>query len=264
MKLSKKDLETLKRAVDILENPSLTAKITDFIGMPIEKAFEYLPEKWSAKVGDATHLALKKSLDISIYSMDISYSGTSSNILHKVLSVASGATGGAFGLLALSAELPISTTIMLRSIADVARSEGEDLAEIETKLSCLQVFALGGKSKADDSSEIGYYGVRAAFGKSITEAAKFIAEKGLTEEGAPILIKFISKIATRYGIQVSEKAAAQAIPLIGAAGGGIINFLFIDHFQGMARGHFTVRRLERKYNAEFIRIEYDKIKKNQK
>jgi hypothetical protein len=34
--------------------------------------------------------------------------------------------GGGFGLAALPVELPISTIIMLRSIGDIARSEGED------------------------------------------------------------------------------------------------------------------------------------------
>ena len=38
----------------------------------------------------------------------------------------------------------MSTIIMLRSIAEIARSEGEDLSDPETALSCVQVFALGG------------------------------------------------------------------------------------------------------------------------
>jgi hypothetical protein len=33
---------------------------------------------------------------------------------------------------------------MLRSIADIARSEGEDLADPETALVCAELFALGG------------------------------------------------------------------------------------------------------------------------
>lgn len=261
MKLKKKDLKSLERAVDILENPSLTAKITDFIGMPIEKAFENLPEKWNEKVGEATQLALRKALELAILSIDQNYRGNPSNTFHKILSGASGAFGGAFGLPALSIELPISTTIILRSIADIARSEGENLSLIEVQLSCLEVFALGGKSEKDDSSESGYFAVRISLAKSITEAAKFIAEKGLAEEGAPILVRFIVKIATRFGIQVSEKAAAQAVPLIGAVGGSIINLLFIDHFQNIAVGHFTVRRLERIYGEELIRKEYERIMK---
>jgi len=41
-------------------------------------------------------------------------------------------------------ELPISTAMMLRSIADIAHSQGEDLEDMEARLSCLEVFALGG------------------------------------------------------------------------------------------------------------------------
>jgi len=58
---------------------------------------------------------------------------------------------------------------------------------------------------------------------------------------------------------VSEKAAAQAVPAIGAAGGAIINTLFIDHFQDMARGHFVVRRLERKYGTKIVEETYKAI-----
>jgi hypothetical protein len=38
-----------------------------------------------------------------------------------------------------------------------------------------------------------------------------------------------------------------------------VNFAFIAHFQDVARGHFTVRRLERTYGKEEIRIKYDLI-----
>jgi hypothetical protein len=259
MKFKDDDLRSLERAVNVLENPSLTAKITDFIGMPLGKAFKYLPAKWNEKIGDATQLALRKALDVSILSINQNYIGSASNTLHKILSGASGAVGGAFGLPALTIELPVSTTIILRSIADIARSEGENLSAIEVKLSCLEVFALGGKTEKDDSSESGYFAVRIAMAKSITEAAKYIAEKGLVEEGAPIIGRLIAKIATRFGIQVSEKSAAQAIPLIGAAGGAIINLLFIDHFQNVAWGHFTVRRLEKTYGKEEVKAEYERI-----
>jgi hypothetical protein len=83
-----------------------------------------------------------------------------SPLLHKALATASGATGGAFGLAALPIELPVSTIIMLRSIADIARSEGEDLSDPESALSCMQVFALGGRTGSDDASESGYFAVR--------------------------------------------------------------------------------------------------------
>jgi hypothetical protein len=148
---------------------------------------------------------------------------------------------------------------MLRSIADIARDEGENIKSPETELACLEVFALGGNTKSDDVADTGYYAVRTALAKLMNEAAKYIAEKGMIEEGAPAIVKFIMRIAARYGIVVSEKVAASAVPLLGAVSGAAINTIFINHFQDMARGHFIVRRLERTYGEEFVKQEYDKI-----
>src|SRR6185312_10312658 len=72
----------------------------------------------------------------------------------------SGAVGGSFALAALPIELPISTVIMLRSIGDIARAEGEDLSDPETTLSCLQVFALGGLEGKADAANSGYFAAR--------------------------------------------------------------------------------------------------------
>ena len=57
-------------------------------------------------------------------------------------------------------------------------------------------------------------------------------------------------------LDVTEKIVAQSLPVVGAAGGALLNTLFIDHFQDMARGHFIVRRLERRYGKETIRLAY--------
>jgi hypothetical protein len=50
--------------------------------------------------------------------------------------------------------------------------------------------------------------------------------------------------------------AAQAVPLVGAFGGAMINTIFIDHFQNMGKGHFTIRRLERLHGPEEVRRAY--------
>jgi hypothetical protein len=172
-----------------------------------------------------------------------------------------GGLGGFFGLPALAIELPISTTIMLRAIADIARSEDENINEIESKIACLEVFALGGPNNDEHASESGYFAVRAALAQSVSKAAEYIAKKGLVEEGSPALVRLILQIAERFSFQVSEKAAAQAIPALGATGGAIINTLFIDHFQDMARGHFIVRRLERKYGKGIVEEAYKNLSK---
>ncbi len=258
MEISKTDLDELKAAKQLLENPGVAAKITNVLGTPIEKGFELLPENWRDNVNIATKDALMFSLKSALSTMK-DKNPESYPIWHKIAATISGGVGGAFGLPALAIELPISTTIMLRSIADIGRANGEDLSTNESRLACLEVFALGGPNNNDDAAESGYYAVKGALAKAVTEAAEFLAEKAIAEEGAPALVRLIAAIAARFQIQVSEKAAAMAIPIIGAAGGSVINLLFIDHFQDMSRGHFTVRKLERKYTPELVRAAYESI-----
>jgi len=87
-----------------------------------------------------------------------------------------------------------------------------------------------------------------------------VAERGMAEEGAPILIRLITAIASRFGIVVSEKVAAAAVPVVGALGGAAVNLIFMDHFQEMAHGHFAIRRLERIYGPDAVRAEYEAIR----
>jgi hypothetical protein len=44
------------------------------------------------------------------------------------------------------------------------------------------------------------------------------------------------------------------------ADGAAVNTAFIDHFQTLARGHFTVRRLERIYGKGTVRLAYEQIR----
>ncbi len=249
----------LRAAKQLLENPGLAAKLTDALGVPIEKTLSILPERWHETVQAASRLAIEKALDFAIMTMKDRPSKKSSALKHKIAVAASGAAGGAFGLASLAIELPISTTIMLRSIADIARAEGEDFRQIEAKLACLEVFALGGKAAKDDASEAGYYAVRAIMASTVSDAANYIAKRGLSEEGAPALVRFITRIASRFGVVVSEKVAAAAVPIVGAVGGATINAIFIDHFQKMAQGHFVIRRLERMYGKEVVQREYERL-----
>jgi EcsC protein family len=256
MSLSANELNDLKRAKALLENPGFAAKITNLLGSPLEKGLARLPAKISDGVQKAAHASLMKATNVAVSSMNSHIQPESSDGFHKFAATLSGAAGGLFGLPALAIELPISTIIMLRSISDIARSEGEDISDIDTKLSCLSVFALGGKSTSDDASESGYFAARTAMASAVTEAAKYLARKGAVDATAPAVVRLISLIASRFGIVVSEKAAAQAVPIIGAVAGAMINSIFIDHFQDMARGHFIVRRLEKKYGEELVQLAY--------
>jgi hypothetical protein len=111
-----------------------------------------------------------------------------------------------------------------------------------------------------DALESAYYVSRAALAQATREASAFLVQKTAAKEGAPALVSFLGKVAARFGIEVSEKVAAEIIPIAGAAGGATLNVLFSRHFQALAEGHFTVRRLERKYGAEAVRLGYERVR----
>ncbi|MEN1728458.1 MAG: EcsC family protein [Pseudomonadota bacterium] len=252
VKLTAAELDSLRLARELLDNPGLIARLSNTLATPIDLGMDLLPDSARERILKIAEQSLMSALKTALWTLE---DGTPlpSNRLHKAGSVISGALGGAFGLPALAIELPVSTSIMLRSIADIARSEGENLADEAVQIACLEVFALGGASKADDAAETGYFGVRSALARSVSEAARYAASVGTVRDSAPVLVKLISQIAARFSIPVSEKAAAQSVPVIGAAGGALINVLFMDHFQNAARGHFIVRRLERIHGVDRIR-----------
>lgn len=271
IKDNKRDHADLKKAVELLETPSITAQISNLIGTPIELVVAKLPKSASKKIKSIVVAALNKSASAALWSLDNEPGRASSTKLNKLYAAASGALGGAFGFIALSVELPVATTIMMRAVADVARSEGFDLEDFDTKQACIEVFALGGNTSSDDSSETGYYAVRGfttqtmrALSKELAEIAARQSTAGLNritaDQAGKWLATLIEKIAARFGIVVTEKFAAQAVPIIGAATGASINMLFTDFYQDMARGHFIVKRLEAKYGFDEVRLEYQEIK----
>ena len=255
--LPREDLRDLKLAKSLLENPGLTIRLANTIGTPLDKGFAMLPKGWNRVVSRATRAALMKALSLAVVTLGKRGRRPARELFHKVLAGTSGGIGGAFGLAALPVELPLSTAIMLRSIADIARSEGHELAALQTRLECLEVFALGGPTTADNASESAYWATRAALSKSISDAVSYLAQKGVVKETAPVLVRLVNELAARFGVIVSEEVAAKAVPIIGAAGGGIINVLFTAHFQDMARGHFIVKRLEARHGMERIRAIYE-------
>ena len=258
--LEKRDLEDLKRAKDLLENPGMAAKLSSMLGSPVEAGMKMLPKRWQKTVHAATEAALMKALDVAVRSLGSKRPSTSSDRLHKFGAATSGAIGGAFGIAAIGIELPISTTLILRSIADIAAAEGEDPRHIDTKVACITVFALGStRDTRDNAAESGYFAARSALASAVTEASRYLAEKGLSKGGAPALVRLVALVASRFGIVVSQKTAAQMIPVIGAAGGAMINTVFIAHYQDMARGHFIVRRLEKIHGTQPVRVAYDRV-----
>jgi hypothetical protein len=145
---------------------------------------------------------------------------------------------------------------------EIARAQGEDLSDPANALACLEVFALGPGGKVHaEALESAYYVSRAALAQATREATHFLLQKGAAKEGAPALVSFLSRVAARFGMEVSEKVAAELVPIAGALGGLTLNVMFSRHFQAVAEGHFTVRRLERKYGVEEVRVQYERARR---
>ena len=252
------DRDALARAVKSLEHTNLATRLATMVGKQLGSLGRFLPPGVSGLANRAAEKAIQTAFSVALGTLR-NRPPRDSRLFHKAAAAASGAAGGLFGLASLPVELPLSTVIILRSIADIARNEGEDLADPEVALACLQVFALGAHEKDDDFTESGYFATRGLLAKTVSEASRYVLAQGLGDETAPLLVKFLAQISSRFGIVVSEKLAAQAVPVLGAAGGAAVNYAFAEHFQAIAHGHFTVRRLERMYGGEVVKAEYDRL-----
>ncbi|OQY43264.1 MAG: hypothetical protein B6242_14970 [Anaerolineaceae bacterium 4572_78] len=290
------DKTNLKQAVLILENPNFLIKASNVVGKPIEFIIGTLN-----KVPFASTLINRgatKSIEIATHTVlftldELNTSKNSADGFHIMLAALSGGVCGFFGLPGVLADLPVSTMVMLRSIAAIARYEGEDLNNIESQMECITVFALGGNTTTDDAAESAYFTTRATISKGLTkdtllgitktlstaattidkEFAKILAKEGMpkllektvqnetTKKTVDALVKFINQVSARYAVTVTEKVAVEVVPIIGAVAGVGINTLFTTHYQRMAHGHFTVRRLERKHGKELVKKEYEKLMK---
>ncbi len=252
------DYELLRSAVHRLEQPGLAGRLTAVVGRPIQLLGGTLPAAANALIASSSKKAIEAAVGIAKKTLS-NQASTRQPRLHTALATISGAAGGAFGLAALPFELPASTVIMTRAILEIARAQGEDTSDPTTALSCVEVFALGGRSEAKDTNESDYFAVRGLLAASVTEAARFIAQRGVGVEATPVLVRFVSQVASRFGVVLSQKIAAQAIPVIGALGGAGVNYIFAEHFQQVGEAHFTIRKLERSYGQEAVRAEYEKM-----
>ena len=266
MSFSTADRKSLVYAVNLLESEGFLIRLTAVLGGPIETGLKKLPEKARRAISAATESALKKAVNLAARTTYDSKQQPSWDRSHKALAMLAGGVGGFFGGVGALIEIPFTTVLMLRSILDIARSEGQDIGKTSSRIECVNVFAFGGPSRDDDAAETSYYATRAGLSVVAQRAAIFLASKPGQKQAAELSAKltaYLAKIAGRYAPVVGEKFAVESLPVLGAAGGAVINAAFADHFQDKARGHFIVLRLEQKYGEKPIREEYEKIHQSQ-
>jgi hypothetical protein len=257
MKLPLEDQRVLWKAVTILERESFVGRLSELTGEPVSRILNQLPKLVSSQIQRAVNGALGKALDVALFdrASKVPEPGT---IVFKALSGVTGGLSGFFGLATLPVELPITTTLMLRSIAGIARRHGENLNDPASRLACLEVFALGPqrKGKKGPVTETTYFATRTFLAKAVGEAAQVMAE-GVARSSGPVIVDLISAVGSRFGVIVSEKVAAGAIPIVGAIGGAAVNLAFMDHFQQLAQAHFAIRRLERRHGEPNVLRYYE-------
>ena len=203
-RLSKTDVAALEGAVAALEKNSFARRLAHLAGRQVGFAGRMVPPKLQQAGAVAARRALFGAMRVAVASLK-GKPLADTRARHRQMAFISGAIGGALGLASLPIELPLSTTIMLRAIADIARAEGEDLADPQAAMACLEVFALGGHGEDEKIMEGGYLALRGLFAKSVSEAAAYVAQTGVASESAPALVRFLSMISARFGLVVSQR-----------------------------------------------------------
>jgi len=256
--LAPADFAELHAAVLMLEAPSLAARVAAMVGSPLDGLLAQLPNQTRRRIEASVEKTLRSSLLTACATMDPDRR-PARPWRTNLLAVGAGAIGGAAGLPGFLLELPVSTTVIFRAIAEQARAAGENVRAPETTVACLQVFAFGGPSPDDDTADSGYLATRLAMAQLARQAVHAL-DRAAAGSVPPMALQFVARVAARFGIVVSWKAAAQLAPLVGAAGGATVNHLFLCHYQSVAAGHFTVRRLERDYGVVPVRQAYRRIR----
>ncbi|WP_092445737.1 EcsC family protein [Winogradskyella sediminis] len=272
--ITPEDKAALMRAKSNMQNLGWAIRNVNKIGNTVETGVSYVPEKVLVKVEKITESVLLKIIKANLLTIQKHKTFKKpSKTTYKSIVTGTGAVSGffgastGFGTAIFASEVAITTKFLMRTIMDIARSEGEDIYTIEGQMACLEVFALGGDSKDDDGMEMSYYTTRMALNSALNNVSVASIKmgidslvKGVGTLGSNVVSNFLSKITTRLSLLISEKFLAQAVPIAGAIGGGGLNYVFVNHFQNMATAHFTVRRLERKYGEAEVKLAYDNIK----
>jgi hypothetical protein len=254
--LSEEHLQQIARAQKLLASTSLASRLADYAGGPMQNVLKQAPPSVRKGVDQAIERAILACLKLAIRSLKNVPKRRPQMRLASTWAGVAGGFAGALGAAAVPLELPLTTILMLRSIADIARHHGENLGKMEARLACVEVFAYGAEKRAD----VGYYASRAMLGRLTSEAATLLAQRGATNVSAPAVAAFSKEVASRFGVVVYEKIAVSALPLASAASAAAVNVAFMNHFQKIARGHFMLRRLERIYGPEGVREAFARLK----
>lgn len=220
-----REIEALVRAARRANGPVMA--VVNRLGGGVERQLSVLPAPVRVELERLTTQALMAAHGVAGIGGEAEGRGTLAAVL------ATGAAGGAGGLLTSVAELPVTITVILRAIRAEAKRAGFDPAEDGIRAACLEVFAAGSPLAGDD-------GVNSAF-----------LSARLTVTG-PALQKLVASVAPRLAAALGQKLAAQAVPILGALTGAALNAAFLRYYRGMARIRFQLMRLSVQHGSEVV------------
>ncbi len=196
------------------------------LGGRIETHLAALPVGLRTRIGEATERALHVSWGLAdAGGRVLPQTGRRGSM---AAALASGAAGGAGGLATSVAELPVTVTVILHAIRAEAVAAGYDPADRAIRAECLKVFAAGSPLAADDGVDTSFLSAR------------------LTLTG-PAIQQLIQRIAPRLAAALTQKLAAQAVPVLGAATGAALNAAYLRYYRELAAIRFALLRLSERH-----------------
>ena len=216
------DRELIRLVMRYNNAGGLVIELLNALGQQADGLLGQLPVKARDGLEAATEAALIQAMKAADKSRSIR--GTESGWLQTTFATALGAAGGAGGVGTALAELPVTTTVFLRAIQDVAETYEFDATAENVKFDCVQVFAAGGPLSEDDSADLAFLSSRMALSSGGTQ-------------------KLIAWVTPRLAVVLGQKLAAQMVPVIGATTGALTNYAYMNYYREMAHVHFGLRRL---------------------
>lgn len=197
-------------------------QVLNLIGGSAEGLIDKLPQDVRARLDRATETALTVAMRAAHGSR--SMLGDQPGWLNTAVTTGLGAVGGMGGLPSAMAELPVTTTVLLRTIQGVAVEHGFDADAENVQFDCIQVFAAAGPLGTGEGADLAFLTSRVALTGTTVQA-------------------LIARIAPRLAVVLGQKLAAQAVPVLGAVAGAATNYAYTSYYQEMAHVHFGLRKL---------------------
>ncbi|MBB94036.1 MAG: protein EcsC [Rhodobacteraceae bacterium] len=214
------ELDRLAARYRAASGPAL--RVLNMAGSQADALIDRLPAGVRDNLVDATEAALR----LSMRAADSSRAAVpdQKRWVNTAVASALGAAGGFGGAPTALMELPVTTTLLLRSIQGAARAEGFDPAAESVTFDCIRVLSAAGPLEDDDGADLGFYTLR------------------MTLTGGAVQ-KMISAVAPRLALVMGQKLATQTVPILGAVAGATTNYVYARYYQDIALVHFGLRRL---------------------